>query len=230
MSSVACTFWLLILLSRENLGWEKLTRIFIFRLFYGNFMRVIISSANFVDYDWHSIDNGQYSLTSTFSKKKIVVVDSFPPLFPLASLFQDFPLLSSNIPTPKHPTNNPTHTKLFSLPLFKFFQELNVPPSFLKGFMNYDFSLSEEIRLIFSKQGYWRSKNDSMELGGGMIGLAKAVKSLNFQKGGKWSIEATVGDICSRVSPFTFPRKSDCFFSSRDHQLELLQIYGYFNS
>lgn len=65
--------------------------------------------------------------------------------------------------------------------------------------MNYDFSLSKEIRLVFSKQGNWMKKNDAMELGGGMVGLAKAVKSLKFQKGGKWTIEATV-----RGFSFTF--------------------------
>lgn len=82
MLRLVCKFRLLIVSTKVSC--LKLTCFFLLRLFYDTFMRVIISSANFVDYDWHSIDNGK-------RKKKSPRKENFP----LTSLSLFFSQLSS---------------------------------------------------------------------------------------------------------------------------------------
>ncbi|KAM0749822.1 phospholipase D/nuclease [Meredithblackwellia eburnea MCA 4105] len=132
-------------------------------LYYHDFCRVVIPTANQVDYDWDRIDNAMY--------------------------IQDFPLRFKAEEDKVSPLHNPTHTN-FSRDLLKALKSHSVPKKFAAGFSMYDFSSSADVQLVVSIQGPAWGWED-VEKMGGISSLANAVKACKFSKGGRWEIEAT---------------------------------------
>lgn len=135
-------------------------------LVFETFTRIVVTSGNFMAYDWSDIENS------------IVV--------------QDFPFL----PSSHNPSNaaNPTHSEMFSLPLYRLFKRFLIPDSFLGFFGRCDWSGSggeDGMRLVVSNAGTW-SGWEGIEEGGGLSDLARAVESCGFEEGGTWEIEAAV--------------------------------------
>lgn len=118
-------------------------------------------------------------------------------LYAAALFIQDFPLITSPDKEISNPRNNPKHSPRFSLPLFDLLHQLGVPQMFKIPFLHHDFSASNEIRLVISKAGLWAKNDGTMSEGGGLVGLAEAVASLGFEKGGKWLVEGTGSSIGS---------------------------------
>ncbi|GAA5886232.1 hypothetical protein JCM5296_003529 [Sporobolomyces johnsonii] len=139
--------------------------------YHADFCRIIIPTANAVDYDWSHIDNAVY--------------------------IHDFPLLPSAAADPS-PLRNPTHTQ-FSRSFVEVLRKLGTPKRFASFASNYDFSNSAGVRLVHSLQGKYTDR-DEWDKGGGLASLAKAVASLGFSQGGHWEIEAT-GSSIGRYTP-----------------------------
>ncbi|BGP13230.1 hypothetical protein JCM10213_004999 [Rhodosporidiobolus nylandii] len=141
--------------------------------YHDTFCRIVIPTANAVPYDYESMDNALW--------------------------IQDFPLQAcpptSQSTDEGEPFKNPTHTQ-FSKTFIQCAYELKTPKKFLKFSSRYDFSASQDVKLVQTLQGKW-SFRDPKELGkgGGIGSLAKAVASLRFAKGGRWEIEATGSSI-----------------------------------
>ncbi|GAA5937021.1 uncharacterized protein JCM15063_000130 [Sporobolomyces koalae] len=131
--------------------------------YHKDFCRIVIPTANAIEYDWAQIDNAFY--------------------------VHDFPLLPEEPHVDLSPYQNPTHTQ-FSKNMFQVLTKLGTPKAFLKGGKNYNFSGSRDVRLVHSIQGRY-TDGDDFDKGGGLASLAKAVDSLGFSKGGTWQIEAT---------------------------------------
>ncbi|KAL8279939.1 hypothetical protein RQP46_007789 [Phenoliferia psychrophenolica] len=153
----------------EMHGWTGSMHTKAIVLCYKKFMRVVIPSANMIDFDWERIDNVLY--------------------------IQDFPLRApSTSDVGTTPANNPTHTR-FSKDFLKALKKLAVPPKFLVPFRDFDFSKSDEVQLVVSNQGKEWYQWDGMNDGGGIVSLANSVKALGFSAGGVWQIEATGSSI-----------------------------------
>ncbi|KAK4049746.1 hypothetical protein OIO90_005327 [Microbotryomycetes sp. JL221] len=147
---------------------ESLMHTKIIALFYRDFCRICIPTANAVPYDWDTIDNSMY--------------------------IHDFPLLKSNVDHDKMtPRTNPTGTQ-FTKKLLDVLQSLYVPNNFVSPFRKYDFSTSAQVRLIASTSGNWTGW-DEMKRGGGHPAMATILKDLGFSKGGSWSFEAQGSSI-----------------------------------
>ncbi|GAA5851039.1 hypothetical protein JCM3766R1_004158 [Sporobolomyces carnicolor] len=146
--------------------------------FHKDFCRIVIPTANAIEYDWSIIDNAFY--------------------------VQDFPLLvgdprpSTDSNSPQSPFDNPTLTQ-FSKNFIQIIAQLGAPKAFVSRFAPYDFSASDHVRLVHSIQGKY-TEADKFDKGGGLASLARAVESLGFQPGGKWDIEAT-GSSIGRYTP-----------------------------
>ncbi|GAA6009790.1 hypothetical protein JCM11491_000814 [Sporobolomyces phaffii] len=142
--------------------------------FHEDFCRIVIPSANAIEYDWSIIDNAFY--------------------------VQDFPLLPSHqLPTDEStPFQNPTLTQ-FSKNFIQVVSRLGAPKGVLKFFKDYDFSKSDEVRLVHSMQGKYTDP-EKFDSGGGLASLAKGVAGLGFAKGGKWCFEGT-GSSIGKYSP-----------------------------
>ncbi|BGP53198.1 hypothetical protein JCM8202v2_000757 [Rhodotorula sphaerocarpa] len=133
--------------------------------FHADFLRIIIPTANAVDFDWARIDN-------------ILYVHDFPLLAP--AQVQDNPL------------NNPTGTQ-FSRRLIETCKDMEIPKGILADTRIYDFTRSADVRLVPSIQGTWPQAR--YDRGGGLAALARAVSELNFASGGRWELEATGSSI-----------------------------------
>ncbi|KAI5478523.1 tyrosyl-DNA phosphodiesterase 1 [Pseudohyphozyma bogoriensis] len=135
-------------------------------LYFEDFCRIIIPTANSVDYDWDRIDNALY-------------IHDFPS--------RPFDAISSE--SPKSPWANGTHTS-FTKNLFKYMEALGVRPRFSNPLQRYDFSSSNKVQLVTSRNG-WATGWDDIEKSGGLTSLAKGVKALGISSGGYWEIECT---------------------------------------
>ncbi|CEQ39189.1 SPOSA6832_00686 [Sporobolomyces salmonicolor] len=160
--------------------------------YHTDFCRIIVPTANAVDYDWSHMDNAFY--------------------------VHDFPLLPVPAADPS-PLRNPTNTQ-FSRSFIEVLRKLGTPKSFARFASNYDFSNSAGVRLVHSLQGEPLLVNpfahvltvlapsagkytdrDEWDKGGGLASLAEAVSSLGFSQGGHWEIEAA----CSSIGRYTTP-------------------------
>ncbi|KAK4701380.1 hypothetical protein P7C70_g4853, partial [Phenoliferia sp. Uapishka_3] len=134
-------------------------------LYYKTFCRVIIASANQVDFDWDRNDN--------------------------AFFVQDFPHLPASAQLGSA-VDNPTHTK-FSKDLLVALTTLSASARFLVPFREYDFSKSDQVQLVVSNQGAKFYDWAGIDRGGGLASMANAVKALGFSEGGKCEIIGSGG-------------------------------------
>ncbi|GAA5957856.1 hypothetical protein JCM21900_001288 [Sporobolomyces salmonicolor] len=141
--------------------------------YHTDFCRIIVPTANAVDYDWSHMDNAFY--------------------------VHDFPLLPGPAADPS-PLRNPTNTQ-FSRSFIEVLRKLGTPKSFARFASNYDFSNSAGVRLVHSLQGKY-TDGDEWDKGGGLASLAEAVSSLGFSQGGHWEIEAACSSIGRYTTPW----------------------------
>ncbi|ORY90626.1 tyrosyl-DNA phosphodiesterase-domain-containing protein [Leucosporidium creatinivorum] len=141
-------------------------------LYFKTFVRIIIPTANAMDYDWAIIDNAFY--------------------------VHDFPLRRDVAMAAADPRDNPTHTQ-FSSEFLEVMHTLGVPKRFVSLYKKWDYSSSKVIRLIATVQGTWHGWNE-IKKGGGLPGLATQVRSMGFSEGGKWQIEATGSSVGTLTS------------------------------
>ncbi|KAK4694189.1 tyrosyl-DNA phosphodiesterase 1, partial [Phenoliferia sp. Uapishka_3] len=137
------------------------------QLYFKTFCRIIIPSANQVDFDWERIDN--------------------------VFFVQDFPHLPSSA-TLGLAASNPTHTS-FTSGLFTALTNLSAPPKFMLPMREYDFSKSDQVQLVVSNQGTEFYDWDGIDKGGGIASLANAIKALGFSPGGFWDVEYTSSSL-----------------------------------
>ncbi|KAM0791983.1 hypothetical protein ACM66B_002736 [Microbotryomycetes sp. NB124-2] len=132
-------------------------------LYYEDFCRIAVPTANAVDYDWDTIDNSMY--------------------------IQDFPRRQA---APKDaPRTNPTNTQ-FTTKLLDVLKTLHVPLPWVVPFIDYDFSAAKDVRLVYSSPGLWEGW-EAMEQGGGHPFVAKQVQNLGMihqNDKQSWSFEA----------------------------------------
>ncbi|GAA5978291.1 hypothetical protein JCM5350_002254 [Sporobolomyces pararoseus] len=147
--------------------------------FHDDYCRIVIPTANAIEYDWSIIDNAFY--------------------------VQDFPLLKQESSKDSSPWENPTLSQ-FSSNFITIVNKLGANKAFLSLFKPYDFTKSSDVRLVHSIQGKYTTP-ESLDKGGGFASLSKSVESLNFNKDkslkasdGDWEIEVT-GSSISRYSP-----------------------------
>ncbi|SCV72437.1 BQ2448_3974 [Microbotryum intermedium] len=159
------------------------TKLLIF--YFKSFCRVVIPTANCVEYDWTMIDNAFY--------------------------VHDFPVMNDTLNTSKGPEHNPTHTP-FSRGLLEvmlsesclkmlpsdlkpdsdnwLYAGLGLTKRFTTPYRNYDFSSSAEVRLIATTQGVWKGFDEMERGGGGLCALAKAVQEITSPAPeSRWTLE-----------------------------------------
>ncbi|GAA5951148.1 hypothetical protein JCM3765_002399 [Sporobolomyces pararoseus] len=144
--------------------------------FHDDYCRIVIPSANAIEYDWSLIDNAFY--------------------------VQDFPLLKQEPSKDSSPWDNPTLNQ-FSSNFITVVNKLGANKAFLSLFKPFDFSKSSEIRLVHSIQGKYTTP-ESFDKGGGLASLSKSVSSLKFHhsegNNNNWEVEVT-GSSISRYPP-----------------------------
>ena len=114
------------------------------QLAFKDFCRVVIPSANMIDFDWDRIDNVSSGGRSLGVSSSRIFLES-QVLF-----IQDFPRLASA--DKGRPDDNSSHTT-FSRDLLAALRKLSVPIKFLTPFRDFDFSKTDEVKLVWSNQG-----------------------------------------------------------------------------
>ncbi|GAA5879346.1 hypothetical protein JCM16303_003171 [Sporobolomyces ruberrimus] len=175
------------------------TKLLVF--FHETFCRIVIPTANMIEYDWSQIDNAFY--------------------------VQDFPLLDETPKEENSPFENPSLTQ-FSKNFIQVVTKLGASKGFLKYFKPYDYSKSDQVRLVHSTQGKYTDGAD-FDKGGGLASLAKGVASMGFAPGGDWQVEGTGSSIgqysptwliqflasCSGIHPTSYFTRTDSRPSSK---------------
>ncbi|KAK4052165.1 hypothetical protein OIV83_002460 [Microbotryomycetes sp. JL201] len=148
-------------------------------LYYTDFCRIVIPTANAINYDWDTIDNASASI-------------QVPSMY-----IQDFPKRQAQ---PKDaPRTNPTNTQ-FTIKLLDVLKSLHVPLLWVLPFINYDFRVADQVRLVHSTPGFWIGW-DEIAQGGGHPSMAQLVQAFDLGQQGltNWSIETQ----CSSVGTYS---------------------------
>jgi len=186
-----------VLYPRAEGTWGGVMHVKLLVLFYSTYCRIVILTGNLNPVNWTTCDNASWPGSAERVSVCRAQADLPPILVPSQALYvHDFPVRPSTTNSTVSTSTAHTH---FTGPIVDLLAAMGVAADTLDPFGRYDFSSSAGVRTVATQQGKFVGWQE-MERGGGMVGLAKAVKELGVTGKGRWTVEAS-GSAVGQMPP-----------------------------